>query len=694
MPTLNIEGRKVTVDDSFLKLSPEQQNATVDEIVSSFKSQSAPAEPKPASPSIPERAVAAAPGLGSAFDAGVEKMIAGTGGALGDITDLGAKGLEHASNYISDKLGVPRYERPAGPSVLDNIPRSSDVQASLNERYRGDPNAGPYKAQNGPERYAEAAGEFLLGGVGGAGRRLVGRAAQIAVPAAASETAGHATEGTRTEPVARFLGALAGGGATALMSRPGTAARSIANQLPEGITEPMVVKADALMQEATQRGVQLAWPEALSQVAGRPVLTNMMRHLEASPQSEGKMASFFGDRPQAVEGAVRQELGNIAPANAAPSTIGPAVGRAANETAHDVRGVINKASEPYYKAAEAELFTPAEFAAVQKVPGYKESLEAVRKAPDAWRIEHLPDNSVGVLDKVKQHFDQQAKNAGSKFNPAQNQSVQSSLEMSASAVKQIGEAKSPDYAAALGIQQQGREKYLQPLLDGPLGKLAKKDVSTQKAIDALFPRNPLANSEQEIATAVGAVAKRNPKAASDLVRAHAESTFNEAARDLQTGPNQANGAKFRTAIVGNPQQRLNLRAAVEELPNGAERWTGFNRLLDVLEATGTRQGIGSRTAYNQMINETQGAGGLVRSGAKVAANPMKFLQPLADKYDQYKLGKNLTQLANILTDPNSAGMLRAIVRSPRDSGQATSLALRLVTYTDAARSKPVDQGNK
>lgn len=36
MPTLNIEGRKVTVDESFMKLAPEQQNATVEEIAKSF----------------------------------------------------------------------------------------------------------------------------------------------------------------------------------------------------------------------------------------------------------------------------------------------------------------------------------------------------------------------------------------------------------------------------------------------------------------------------------------------------------------------------------------------------------------------------------------------------------------------------------------------------------------------------------
>ena len=36
MPTLTVNGRTVTVDDSFTKLSPEEQNATVDEIAKSL----------------------------------------------------------------------------------------------------------------------------------------------------------------------------------------------------------------------------------------------------------------------------------------------------------------------------------------------------------------------------------------------------------------------------------------------------------------------------------------------------------------------------------------------------------------------------------------------------------------------------------------------------------------------------------
>jgi hypothetical protein len=47
MPTLNIGGRKVTVSDEVLGLSPEQQSATVEEIASSFGPAPAPGRGNP-----------------------------------------------------------------------------------------------------------------------------------------------------------------------------------------------------------------------------------------------------------------------------------------------------------------------------------------------------------------------------------------------------------------------------------------------------------------------------------------------------------------------------------------------------------------------------------------------------------------------------------------------------------------------
>lgn len=55
MATLNIEGRKVSIDDGFLKLSPDEQNATVEEIAKSLGAG------QPKAPSVLSQAAAAAP---------------------------------------------------------------------------------------------------------------------------------------------------------------------------------------------------------------------------------------------------------------------------------------------------------------------------------------------------------------------------------------------------------------------------------------------------------------------------------------------------------------------------------------------------------------------------------------------------------------------------------------------------------
>src|SRR5690606_14060528 len=52
MPTLNINGRRVQVDESFLSLPPEQQEATVNEIARSLGAVGeSPAAPEPTPPS-------------------------------------------------------------------------------------------------------------------------------------------------------------------------------------------------------------------------------------------------------------------------------------------------------------------------------------------------------------------------------------------------------------------------------------------------------------------------------------------------------------------------------------------------------------------------------------------------------------------------------------------------------------------
>jgi hypothetical protein len=618
--------------------------------------------------------------IGKSAGIGVARGAIGLAGIVGDLTDLGAKGLEGASNFIADKTGMERYKRPEAGSVLENIPTTQSITKAV-EGVTGD----FYKPETTAGEYARTIGEFVpaaLAGPGGLARKTL---MQAALPGVASEAAGQATEGSPIEPYARAAAGVAGGLTGALAGRPSSTASAIRSQLPEGITQATVDDARSLMMTAKAKGLDLTWPEALSQSAGRPVLSDTMRILESAPASRTRMQEFYSDRPAQVDRAALNEFGQVAPGTANPSQIGAQAGSAANETIGDVRKAINNAAEPYYQAAEKVVLTPAEMAQVKRIPGFQDARDAIRKNPQLNSyVEHLPDESVGFLNEVKKYFDQQNKNASSKFNQGANQQVAAVHGKAAEAIKQVAELKSPEYAVALGVQQQARQQYLEPLLQGPLGRLAKKDITTQKAIDTIFPSNPLPNSHHEISTAVGALAKKNPGAAQQLVRAHMESVFNEAAKNLQTGPNQFGGAKFANRIVGNLQQRTNLQAAVEALPNGRQIWNGMDNFLEAVEATGTRQGKGSLTAFNAQELKAMSGSNMIGEAVKTAASPGKWLSVVGDKWSQWKLGSNLDELARIFTDPKSGPVLKRIVVMPKGSREAGYLASRLILQAENA----------
>jgi DNA-binding GntR family transcriptional regulator len=611
---------------------------------------------------------------------GVGKGLISLGGAAGDLSNFLAKGSEKAGNFIAEKIGT----EPSPPSAETMLPTNESITKRV-ESVTGD----FYKPQTTPGHYAETVGEFVpaaMAGPGGVARKV---ALQAALPGVASEAAGQAAAGTAIEPYARAGAGIAAGLGGAFLTRPGSATQAIRSQLPEGVTQATVDDARQIMQNSLDRGIHLTWPEALSQAAGRPVLTDTQRILESAPSSRTRMQNFHAERPQQFDQAALNEFGHIAPGTVTPSQIGPQAGAAANESLQGVRQDINQAAQPYYDRAAQQLFTPQEFQQIQTIPGYAESLAAVRNNPQInWRVAHLPDNSVGVLNEVKKHFDQAALNAGSRFNPARNHQVQASNEMGASAARQIGIARSADYEIALAIQQQARQQILEPLLQGPLGRLAKRDITTQKAIDALFPSNPLPNSHNEIHTAVSALVARNPGAATQLVRAHVESIFNEASQNLQGGANQFGAAKFANRIVGNVQQRANLQAAIEALPNGHALWNGFDNFLEAAEASGTRQAKGSLTAFNAQELKAMSGSNIAGEAIKTGLSPGKWWSLVSDKWGQWQLGRNLDELARIFTDPQSAGALRRIANMPRGSREAGYLVSRLILQAENSLVQP------
>lgn len=199
MATLNINGKKVTVDDSFLSLPPEEQSATVDEIAASM-------------PSV-------AGDVAKSAGVGVAKGSISMLGGAGDLRDLLSKGVD----YAAEKAGVSpdtvaKIKGGAARAtslgrLLADAPTSKDIQSKV-EGYTGD----FYKPQTTAGEYAQTVGEFLPAAAAGPGR-MAPKLLAGALAGVGSEAAGQATEGTTAEPYARVLGAVAGGVSPNVLSR-------------------------------------------------------------------------------------------------------------------------------------------------------------------------------------------------------------------------------------------------------------------------------------------------------------------------------------------------------------------------------------------------------------------------------------------------------------------------------------------
>ncbi|AOO81664.1 hypothetical protein BHK69_15455 [Bosea vaviloviae] len=353
------------------------------------------------------------------------------------------------------------------------------------------------------------------------------------------------------------------------------------------------------MQAAQARGIALTWPEAIAQASngGGRGLMNLQRFTEDSVGGADIMGNFMARRPAQVEAASRQAFDTIAPQSQAPSTLGPAIGRAADDTIQEATGIIDRATSP------AAAMQPA----------------------------------------------------------------------------QIG-----SYEAALARQEALRQRYLEPLMAGPLGKVAKRDIETREAIAVLFPKDPLAGSAREIMDTVGALTQRNAMAARQLVRAHVEGVFNNATRTIQAKPNQFVGPDFVDALKGNSQQAQNLAAAIQGV-GGPQLLQGFDEFLKILSATGQRLRPGSQGPFDKQMNDTlKGGGGIGDATEMLVAGRIKWPKKATEIYERWQLGQNTEEIARLITDPAGIETFRRLAKAAPGSTQAQVLAIRLAAMAAQA----------
>lgn len=197
MATLNINGKRVKVDDSFLNLSPEQQQAAVEEIAAQIGA----AEPQR---SLGDMLYENIIGRGEVDTPGER---------LGQIIEESGKALPAAiARGAAERVGFPGtlgnwldigYEKagliPEGAAAQHRSPISGETIRGVLSNITG--GATEFRGESAPARVVGAIGEFIGGGTG-VRPGIVG--------GAASELAGMATEGTALEPWARFLAGVGG----------------------------------------------------------------------------------------------------------------------------------------------------------------------------------------------------------------------------------------------------------------------------------------------------------------------------------------------------------------------------------------------------------------------------------------------------------------------------------------------------
>lgn len=282
MPTLNIGGQKIKVGDEFLSLSPEQQNAAVDEISKSLPSaapgaeQIAPSAPEqPAPDKYQQAAVAERDALkAKGVDTGAGLTRRAVQGATFNLADEALAGLSTPLEMIKRGTFDPRegykYAKAREDLIMDDARKNTGVAGTAAEL------AGGLVSGSGLANAGITASRILAPEAGLAARSLASAADAGAMGAVAGAAEGNSLgERAGNALTGGALGGVIGGAAPGVLKVAGAALSPIVSNVaaranPEGYATRQVARA---IMESGQSPRQIAQGLADANAAGQGVFT-------------------------------------------------------------------------------------------------------------------------------------------------------------------------------------------------------------------------------------------------------------------------------------------------------------------------------------------------------------------------------------------------------------------------------------
>lgn len=361
MPTLEINGQNVEVDDGFLKLSPDQQNATVDEIAKSLP------KSKPAGSSVGHHAA-----------------------------NIGLSALQGATFGFSDEIG-------AGiKSILSGKPYSEELKAQQ-ERLAEIPTG----ERIGGEIAGALATAPLTAGLGmaGEGAGLLARAARFAAlggAEGAASGAGHADPGQRLQGAE--AGAVAGGltglavpGAVSGVTRAASAVRGLspANRATQKLATALA--RDQITPERAAARLDTLGPEATLADVGGPNVLGRARAAAATPGEAQNLITRTLENRQLGQS---DRLTNTVDQTLSDKNL--------HDTVDNIIQARSSAVAPLYDQARSagSISSPALDRLIQKSGHLRAAIREAKRLPD---LADLPDNDMRVLDQAYKSLGGQAR---------------------------------------------------------------------------------------------------------------------------------------------------------------------------------------------------------------------------------------------------------------------------------------------
>lgn len=635
-------------------------------------------------------------GLGDFF--GVPAALGALGvdeyeGATPGIWRLGANAMSWLSH---NTWGASPYE--------NNFDRyAQGVNDQYAEQYARD-TAGLHVPQTQAGQAAANIAEFLPGGYAARGTVRFGL-----VPGIAAEAAGQLSDGTPAEPYWRMAGAILGGlggayvggagqGGTFLSrAEAGASARMLAQRLRDaGVTQDDITAANQIMQSAREvgpNGVQITWPEALAQATnGRIRLTDIQRLVEQTGGGS-RLAGAMATRQPVFREAFEQQFNS--PSALTPAATAAQLREASTELIDNTRRLINDATAAAYFRSGGELVDRETMDILYDNPLFRQTMSRVQNDPTYHRlIGGFPDNDPRVLKLVSDELDAMARSsAANDFNLTRS-AAQGGVGAEA---MDAATRTSPNMAWAEATQAARRQSELDPLQVGMVGAMARPAAAGEAnaglgtQLGAVFQRDPYRGAANESADLFSYLSVASPEAAANAVRLHVQHAIDDAFRVGAGGPNQNAASSFAANIAGRTEQRAVLEAAVRNgVPNGDEVWEGFQRLLQVAEASGRRLPANSATAPNAELYRDLAQGGRAGEAVTNIADPRRWFS-LNDWWNRLNIRRNSAQLADLLLDPNNVEMWRGLAQSNNWSDAlqiATALVLGGQSATDPTAFLP------